>query len=996
VTICAQCGRENSEEFGFCPSCGAALAVGRRPREVRKVVTIVFCDLAGSTAIGDRTDPEPLRALMNRYYDGARIVLERHGGTVEKFVGDAVMAVFGIPISSEDDALRAVRAAVELHQSVHALGLEARIGVNTGEVVAGEGGTLVTGDAVNVTARLEQAAGPGEVLLGDETVRLVRDAVVTERVELVLKGKPEPVSAHRLVSLDPAAAGRARRFDRPLVGRERERARLLADFTDAVAGRTCRLFTLVGPAGVGKSRLVADFLEQIGEGATIARGRALSYGEGITYWPLVELLLQLGLDPDEAIRSSPADTQLATRALLERVAEAQPLVLVLDDLQWAEAPLLDLVEHLADWAREAPIFLLCIARPELLDVRHGWGGGKLNATSILLEPLGTDDSVTLIDGLLEGLVLDGATRARILATAEGNPLFLEEMAALAREAGGSVEVPPTIQALLQARLDTLDDDERIVIERGAVEGKVFHRGAVTALAPDALRVDVPVQLVSLVRKELVRPDHTQIAGDDAFRFRHLLIRDTAYDGLPKAVRAKLHERFADWLEAHGELIEQQEILGYHLEQAARYRLELDRDDPRAAELATRAAAYLGAAGSEAFEREDFHATRSLLERALALAADGPARRRLIPELVYALIEIRGERVAEHVTVLLDELARGDDRDAAVAMALRVVADPALAPVTELLAQLDKARGALDETTDPLGVALCEQARGLVHWVACQTGEAHRAYRRAYTVLRNSGRRAMQRSLIAETIGTAIFSGTPVSEVHGLVDTLRDDVLDGGPLLAATVRSVEARIDYGARLIERDELLSACGDEIDALRQTGAEAAVIGVMTYTDVIAPWLESDAAAVERGRREKCLQVERLGLHIIHANTLGNWALALCDLGDREGALEAIRNARKVAADDDVADQIVIDAADAYAHALGGERRAALKLLERAHAHARGIDMVFVTDQLDHVDATVRALLGDLVEARELLTALIERADARGLRRFVDRYRRDLDALD
>ncbi len=376
MATCAQCGTESPDDFGFCPSCGAAFTVAARPREVRKVVTIVFCDLTGSTAIGDRTDPEPLRALLTRYYEGARIVLERHGGTVEKFVGDAVMAVFGIPVSSENDALRAVRAAVELHRSVHDLGLEARIGVNTGEVVAGEGDTLVTGDAVNVTARLEQAAGPGEMLLGEETLRLVRDAVVTERVELVLKGKPDPVVAYRLVSLDPAAAGLARRMDRPLVGRERERARLSTDFADAVASRTCRLFTLIGPAGVGKSRLVADFLEHIGEGATVARGRALSYGEGITYWPLVELLLQLGVDPEEGIRSSPADTQLASRALLERVAEAQPLVLVLDDLQWAEAPLLDLVEHLADWAREAPIFLLCIARPELLDVRPGWGGGS--------------------------------------------------------------------------------------------------------------------------------------------------------------------------------------------------------------------------------------------------------------------------------------------------------------------------------------------------------------------------------------------------------------------------------------------------------------------------------------------------------------------------------------------------------------------------------------------------------------------------------------------
>ena len=579
MAVCAACGRESPDDFGFCPGCGATLAPPVSRRDVRKVVTVLFCDLTGSTAIGDSTDPEPLRALMSRYYDSARAVLERHGGTVEKFVGDAVMAVFGIPVATEHDALRAVRAAVELRDGVHALGLEARIGVNTGEVVAGVGDTLVTGDAVNVAARLEQAAGPGEVLLGAETVGLVRDAVEAEPVELTVKGKPEPVRASRLLRLDVDALGLVRNLDRPLVGRVRERERLRADFADAAAARTCRLFTLIGPAGVGKSRLVEDFLEHVDDSARVARARCLSYGEGITYWPLVEVLLQLGRDPEQAIRSSPADTQLATRALLEEVAAERPLVLVLDDLQWAEAPLLDLVDHLADWSREAPLFLLCVARPELLDARPGWGGGKFNATSILLEPLTEEQAAALADELLAGVAVDAGTRDRILATAEGNPLFLEEMAALARESRGAVDVPPTIQALLQARLDTLDASDRAVIERGAVEGKVFHRGAVTALAPAPLRDDVPTRLLSLVRRELVRPDRSQLPGDDAFRFRHLLIRDAAYESLPKASRAELHERFADWLDEHAGLVEQDEIVGYHLEQASRHRRELDGETP---------------------------------------------------------------------------------------------------------------------------------------------------------------------------------------------------------------------------------------------------------------------------------------------------------------------------------------------------------------------------------------------------------------------------------
>ncbi|HET9243812.1 MAG TPA: adenylate/guanylate cyclase domain-containing protein [Gaiella sp.] len=619
---CGQCGRESPDGFGFCPGCGAPLAA-TATREVRKVVTVLFCDLTGSTAIGDRTDPETLRALMNRYYDAARTVLERHRGTVEKFVGDAVMAVFGIPVASEDDALRAVRSAVELREVVHELGLEARIGVNTGPVVAGEGGTLVTGDAVNVAARLEQAAGAGEILLGDDTFRLVRDAVSTDAVDLMLKGKPDTVPAHRLRQLDASVAGVARHLQRPMVGRERERERLRADFADVVAASTCRLFTLIGTAGIGKSRLVGDFLEHVDGLATVARGRALSYGEGITYWPLVEILIQLGIEPSEAIRSSPAETQLSTRALLERHAAERPLVIVVDDLHWAEPPMLDLVEHVADWSRSAPILLLCLARPELLDVRPGWAGGKLNATSVLLEPLAGSEVDVLADSLLAGVDLDGATRARILSTADGNPLFLEEMAALARDARGNVDVPPTIHALLQARLDMLNHDERVVIERGSVEGQIFHRGAVTALAPAAQSVDVHQQLGALVRKELVRPEQTVILGDDAYRFRHLLIRDTAYEGLPKAVRAELHERFAEWLDAHTQLVEQDEIVGYHLEQAACYRAELDLDDPSAARLAQRAAERLGAAGVAAFDRTDLHATRNLLARALALLDEGP-------------------------------------------------------------------------------------------------------------------------------------------------------------------------------------------------------------------------------------------------------------------------------------------------------------------------------------------------------------------------------------
>ena len=562
--------------------CGTQLTPGSAlAREQRKVVTILFCDLVGSTALGESTDPEALRARMRRYFEDLRVILERHGGTVEKFVGDAVMAVFGIPVSHEDDALRAVRSAAEMQAAISEHGLEARIGVNTGEVVVGgQGETLVTGDAVNVAARLEQAAGAGVVLIGAETHSLVRDAVRVEAVQpLALKGKAQPVEAFSVLDVLPESEGLARHPEALLVGRKRERNRLWRDFEDVLDERSCRLVTLLGPAGIGKSRLVADFLERIGDAADVLRGRCLSYGEGITYWPLVEILISIGVEPETIIGTSPAETQLAFRRLLEARASDRPQVVVVDDLQWAEPVFIDLVEHVADLSRDAPIFLLCVARTELLDIRPEWGGGKLNATSILLEPLGDDECEALIENLLGGTHLEGGLRERITAASAGNPLYVEEMLAMVREHGGDGEiiVPPTIHALLQARIDSLDGDVRVVMERGSVEGEVFHRGAVAELSPALVRADVQSHLTTLVRKELIRSTSPTFPEDEGYRFRHLLIRDAAYESLPKATRAELHEQFADWLSRH-ELVEGDEIVGYHLEQAHRYRAELDGSD----------------------------------------------------------------------------------------------------------------------------------------------------------------------------------------------------------------------------------------------------------------------------------------------------------------------------------------------------------------------------------------------------------------------------------
>jgi class 3 adenylate cyclase/tetratricopeptide (TPR) repeat protein len=742
MVTCPSCGRDNPEDARFCSACGTALAGADPPeRESRKVVTVLFCDLVGSTSLGESTDPEALRARMRRYFEDLRAILERHGGSVEKFVGDAVMAVFGIPASHEDDALRAVRAAWEMREAVAAHGLEARIGVNSGEVVVGgQGETLVTGDAVNVAARLEQAAPPGEVLIGLETRQLIRDAVEVEPVEpLSLKGKSSPVEAFRVVELLAGAEAIERRLDRPIVGRERERDRLRRDYEDAVADRTCRLFTLLGPAGIGKSRLVADFLESVGDEADVLRGRCLHYGDGITYWPLVEMLSRIGVDADTVIGSSSVDTQLAFRRLLESRAKGKPQIVLLDDLHWAEPTFLELVEHVADLSRDVPIFLVCVGRMELLEMRPEWGGGKLNATSLLLQPLGEKACGDLIENLLADAELDEATRARIVTTSEGNPLFVEEMLAMVREraADGEIVVPPTIHALLQARLDALDGDERVVMERGSVEGQVFHHGSVTELSPPPLRADVAAHLSGLVRKELIRPDSSIFAGDEAFRFRHLLIRDAAYESLPKTTRAELHEQFADWLAQH-ELIERDEILGYHLEQAHRYRAELDPADAALPGLARRGARHLAAGGRAAFDRGDVHGANALLERATAMLGGSEEGLALYPDLALAQWETGGDRFLE---TLADARAANDPltrAHAAVVHAGVGYSGAAELTASEREGLREEARLAFEAADDQRGLAAYWWAVGEEETNRLHAGLAAEAAERALRCLASVG------------------------------------------------------------------------------------------------------------------------------------------------------------------------------------------------------------------------------------------------------------------
>jgi class 3 adenylate cyclase/tetratricopeptide (TPR) repeat protein len=707
---CGRCGAENPDVARFCHACAAPLHPDEGARS-RKTVTILFSDVVGSTSLGERLDHELLRRVMTTYFERMRGVLESHGGTVEKYIGDAIVAVFGIPKVHEDDAIRAVRAAREMTEALTELNrdieerwgvrIEARTGVHTGEVLADETrpDAPLTADAGNVAARLEQAAGPGEILLGDPTYQLVRDAVEVEPAgPLTLKGKQDLVQAWRLVSVSAEAPGIVRRLDSPIVGRDSELSALREAFEAGVADRACRLVTVIGEPGLGKSRLAAEFIRWVEGRATVLRGRCLPYGEGITFWPVAEVVREAaGVSLSEApevaagklralvgqrddaaavvgglgsalglseTSASAEESFWAVRRFLEMLAEDRPVMVVFDDIHWGEPTFLDLVEYVAGWSGDASLLLLCMARPEILEERTGWGIAP-GAVSLRLKPLTEEDSEQLIENLLGPAPLDEGTRARIRQAAEGNPLFVEEILRmlvdrelLRRDDGrwiatgdlSSLDIPPTINALLTARLEQLSQEERAVVQRASVIGKVFWWSAVSELSPEPERPTVGTHLQALARRQLVHPERSSFPGLDAFRFGHILIRDAAYGGTTKESRADLHARFADWLERQvaDRLAEYDEVLGYHLEQAHRYGSELGLGADGQA-LATRAATHLASAGRRAFDRNDIPATVNLLSRAADLFdPDDPDRVLLLTVLVEALVEAGDEARAGSV------------------------------------------------------------------------------------------------------------------------------------------------------------------------------------------------------------------------------------------------------------------------------------------------------------------------------------------------------------
>ena len=986
MAVCPRCGEANPVHARFCLACGAPLEEPATPREMRKTVTLVFTDVIDSTPLGEKLDAETYRRVISRYFIEVSRVLEHHGGTVEKFIGDAVMAAFGIPVLHEDDALRAVRAAGELREALAALNEELRTeygvelgmrtGINTGEVVAGdpsEGHAFATGDAVAVAQRLEAAASPGEILIGEATHRLVRDAVLVEPLEpLELKGKSKPVEAWRLLGVVSGAPAFARRLDAPMVGREQELWLLREAFEQAVRDQSCRLVTVLGPAGIGKSRLANEHLAEVRGEARVLTGRCLPYGEGITYWPLrdvvrdaagevttagIEGLLDGDPDAQRIARqvaaaigigegsAAPEETMWAVRRLLEQLAREQPLIVGFDDLQWAERTFLELIEYVVGWSRGAPILIVCLARPDLLDRHPAWHS---LGNSVMLTPLSPLEAEELLEHLRGETEVGPDLQARITEAAEGNPLFVEQLLAMIAENGsatGELAIPPSIHALLAARLDRLDPEERAVIAGASVIGKEFWRGAVSELLAEADRSAVGASLIALARKDFIEPGRSIFPSEDGFRFRHILIRDAAYLGVPKETRARLHERYVDWLErTTGERAsELDEIVGYHLEQAYRYREELGPVGEGARELAVRAGERLAAAGRRAIAaRGDVAATASLVSRAVALLPpDHPTRGELLVELGSALMMTGDFTRAGDVLneALASAEATGDAHLEARALIEyeihKIFAGPedASRTIREVTARVIPI---LEEAGDHLGLARAWRLRSEVAVRASHWGARAETLERALEHARLAGDVREQATLVALLAVSLYYGPTPVEEAIVRCEAFLTDVAGDRSLEAAIGNTLAGLRAMRGDFDEARELWTGARNLYEELGLNFRRAARSVIAAQIETLA----GDDEAAEAELRWAYETLERMGEKGARASIASFLAESIYRQGRDDEAAGFTEITEELAADDDLEPQVLWRSVRAKVLAKRGQLEQAEKLAREAAELVEGTD--------------------------------------------------------
>ncbi|MBI3768727.1 MAG: AAA family ATPase [Deltaproteobacteria bacterium] len=1048
---CPACGRESEPDARFCGGCGGALAATPAARTAddaaaRKVVTIVFADLVGSTALHERLDVESARRLMDRYYQTLHAAVTAHGGTIVKLLGDGVMVAFGVPRVTEDDAIRAVRAAVAMQHAFRALARDQaaalgeiglRVAVNTGEVVVSGEHDDVVGDPVNVAARLQQEAQDGDVLLGEATRRLVSDLVTLEPFgTLALKGRTETVAAYRVVSLDRPAGAPALAF----VGRDDELRRITAVYDAAVTARAARLVVILGSPGLGKSRLIGEFARRLADGATVMAARC-DATVGATFAPLAEALRALlSLDdvaggdvvraaiesrmPDDApdrariatgvaalLAGAPAipeETFFVVRRFLAALAAGQPVVLEIDDLQWAELLLLDLVKHLVQWSTDVPLLVLVAARPELRDTRSSLAtSGGLVADVVILAGLDAGAATRLAANAIGADELPAAVAGRVLATSEGNPLFVGELVrmlvhdgALKREGDrwttgvelATLEMPPTIHALLAARIERLRPEERTVLERAAVVGRSFSRTAVAHLLPREV-TDLDARLEALRRSELIEPDTGWFIGEPAFKFHHGLIRDAAYRRVLKGTRAELHGRFADWLESRvGESVEHDETMGWHLEQAHQHLRELGPIDAHGRAIGERAARYLAAAGRRALERDDLPLAASLLGRALdRLDAADPARADLALDWCEALLTAGDVGPAAAAVAELARFTAGSERLRAwhtcFAGQLAALTDPA-----SLRATADAVATAAS-TLASLADAAGEAKAHAVHAIALarlgEVGACEAALDRALAAARRAGDRRRANAVLAGAPIAALWGPSPVTRASGrcldVVRVLR--ITQGAPAVEAVALRCQAVLEA---LRGRAE---AARRMIAASRHLVEELGITQRLLEADVFAgliELLEGNAVAAERSLRPAYDGLRHHGLGIDAAQAAALLGRALL-AQDRAADAETLSHESEALAGDDLKAAIAWRGVRAEALARRGEHTEAVAFARAAVAIAAATDAL-----LDHADARL-ALAAALRAAGKSSDADAEEAraialwEAKGATLLAERARRD-----
>jgi predicted ATPase/class 3 adenylate cyclase len=1027
---CAACGRSlDTAAFTFCPWCGTAISANQAIR--RKIVTVLFADLVDSTSLGSSLDPEVLASVMNSYWAAARAAVERHGGTVAKYIGDAVVGAFGIPTVHEDDALRAVRAASDLLEEIAQLnvGLRARlgvqlavrIGINTGETVITDGKvdvSLMVGDVANVGARLEQRAQPGTALLSRETELLVRDAVRTEQTgEFSVKGKEELLTAFRLVSVErPVESPRPRRFSGPMLGRQRQLALALDGYEAACAERCCVLLTIVGIPGVGKTRLVNEFLDRIRRDALILEGRCPPYGEGITFWPLVQALQRVrevrgpswaamlaqaehaeeiaaGLDAILGITAPAGGSHMAWafRRLLETLALSGPVVLVIDDVQWAQPAFLDVVEHLTELSRDAPILVVAMARPEFLGMRPTWSSGHTQAITMSLSPLNDADSASLTSTLL-GVGVDPALLRRITKAAEGVPLFIEEVVAGLSDRGLLVErgdewrpvsglhdvvIPSSVHALLSARLDQLTPAQREVLAVASIIGQTFYVEAIEQVLGNG--TNVRAEIDSLIRADLLRPTRSDIPGHDAVSFCHLLVRESAYGEIPLAIRAAWHEAVGTWLDGTAVSHLAPEIVASHLVRAASYRYDLGSPDVA---LSENAAERLMACASRAKNVGDILGASALLVSAANLV---PPESTTGIDVMLARVGVaivsgpydEAESWAE--TAETNALATGNVaalwRARLARNAIRRATDPA-SDMEASIALTERAVQALRETDDQAGLAQaylqrCEENnyRGRLHEItelarlgtvaALSAADYQLASRLLYF-------RMYPYYYASATLAEHEAAVTQICSEFGADTNLAHDLIG----LQVILRIHQGDLENGVQFLSKQAALAEeQGDPFRADRRRYA------ISHYLRVAGDFEGAAAALMTTDRL-----LESIGDTAHRSTTLAELSYSLTVLGRRSEAEDYLERSRRLSHAADTLNEIWHVLTEGLMSSEMRSREAGEERFDECQELIAQTDFIPILGELWLARSATRERHGDVSGAREAATRALSIAEAKG----------------